>query len=51
LDLPIAGVIEDDPKLLRRMEKGNLSFDDNTIFGSALKEIAEKILDYNLGQT
>lgn len=51
LDLPIAGLIEDDPKLLRRMEKGNLSFEDNTIFGSALKEIAEKILDYNLGQT
>lgn len=51
LDLPIAGVIEDDPGLLRRMEKGNLSFDDNTIFGSALKEIAEKILNYNLGQT
>ncbi|MFH1584287.1 MAG: AAA family ATPase [Actinomycetota bacterium] len=51
LDLPIAGVIEDDPGLLRRMEKGNLSFDDNTIFGGALKEITEKILDYNLGQT
>ena len=47
LDLPVAGVIENDPELLRRMEKGNLSFDDNTIFGSALKEIARKILNYN----
>ncbi|GAG54247.1 unnamed protein product, partial [marine sediment metagenome] len=47
LDLPIAGVIEDDPKLLRRMEKGKLLFDNNTIFRSTLKEISEKILNYN----
>lgn len=50
LDLPIAGVIGNDPGLLRRMEKGKLLFDNNTIFGSALKEIAEKILDYNLNK-
>ena len=47
LDLPIAGIIEDDPGLLRRMEKGKLLFDNNTIFGGTLKEIARKILNYN----
>lgn len=47
LDIQITGIIENDLGLLRRMEKGNLSFFNNIIFGRAIKEIAKKILDYN----